>query len=120
MQAGYLRHIAAIVAAGIAGTLANAAAAALLIDGTLIRLALVPGRYAIAILVASVLPFILARTGVRPAAAIGFVILAVAPSLLAKLVFGAGAPWPTVLGLNAVYAIAAVAVYLSLARTRPL
>ena len=39
------------------------------------------------------------------------------PLLLAKLVFAIGAPWPFVLGVNAVYAVAAWAAYLAIART---
>jgi hypothetical protein len=47
------------------------------------------------------------------------VALTVIPSLLAKLVFGVGAPWLFVLGVNAVYALAAWATYLAIARPRP-
>jgi hypothetical protein len=44
------------------------------------------------------------------------VALTVIPSILAKLVFGADAPWLFVLGVNAVYAIAAWVVYLAIMR----
>ena len=119
MHSHILRHGAAVVAAGVAGTLANAVAAALIVDGALIRFTLVPGRYAVAILVAAALPIVFRRFDRQFATAIGLVLLTVAPSLLAKLAFGAGAPWPTVLGLNAVYALAAVAVFLIAERILP-
>jgi hypothetical protein len=44
--------------------------------------------------------------------------LTVIPSILAKLVFGVGAPWLFVLGVNAIYAVAAWATYLAIARPR--
>ncbi|HMA14355.1 MAG TPA: hypothetical protein VKP12_06190, partial [Kiloniellaceae bacterium] len=42
---------------------------------------------------------------------LALVFLTVAPSLLAKLVLGTMTAWPVVLGLNFVYALAALAVY---------
>jgi hypothetical protein len=50
------------------------------------------------------------------AAALAIVALSVIPTVLAKLVFGAGASWLFVLAVNAVYAVAAWATYLALAR----
>ena len=49
-----------IVLAGVAGTVVNAIAAAIVVSPANIKLALVPGRYAIAIAVACTLPFIFA------------------------------------------------------------
>lgn len=62
------------------------------------------------------LPVIYAMTSGAVAAVVAVVALAVIPSLLAKLVFGIGAPWPFVLGVNAVYAVAAWAVYWAIER----
>jgi hypothetical protein len=67
--------------------------------------------------VAALLPVIYARMSGATAAIIAIVALTVIPSVLAKLVFGIGAPWLFVLGVNAVYAVAACAVYLGIART---
>jgi hypothetical protein len=104
-------RIVAVVLAGVAGTVANALAAAIVVSPASIRLALVPGRYAVAVVVAGTLPFIfsLARQPISPM--LGLVVLIVVPSLLAKLVFSAPAPWSIVLLLNAVYALVALAVY---------
>ena len=110
------RTLIAVVAAGIAGTIANAVVVALLFGLPVVPLILSFGRNAVAILVALLLPPLFARLGRGAAMAVGFVALAVIPSILAKTVFGSGAPWGTVLGVNAVYAAVAVVVYLLLAR----
>ncbi len=106
-----LREIIAVVAAGIAGTVANGVAVALVVAPARIDLLLVPGRYGVAILVAAALPFLFRRLNGAAAWISALVTLTVVPSLLAKLVFGAGAPWGLVLGLNAVYAVVAIAIY---------
>lgn len=101
----------AVVLAGIVGTLANAAALAVVIAPERLGLALVPGRYAVAIILCIALPF-LARWLPRPwfwGAAI--VWLTAASSMLAKFVFGVATPWGTVLGFNFVYALAALITY---------
>jgi hypothetical protein len=54
---------------------------------------------------------IYAATSGVAAALIAIVALTVIPSILAVFVFGVGAPWSFVLAVNAVYAIAAWAVY---------
>ena len=118
MHSQPLRLVAAVLAAGIAGTLANAAVAAIAVDGDLIRLALVPGRYVVAILVAATLPLVFRIPGRWNAMVAALGLLTVVPSLLAKLAFGAGASWPMVLGLNAVFALAALSTY-CLAIMRP-
>ena len=110
------RMAAAVIAAGTAGTLLNAVAAAVLVDGALIRLALEPGRYVVAILVALVLPMAFRLPDRRMASGLSLIVLILVPSLIAKLVLGVGAPWATVIGLNAVYAVAALSVYSLVAR----
>jgi hypothetical protein len=75
-----------------------------------------PGRNAVAIAVAALLPLIYAATSGVAAALIAIVALTVIPSILAVFVFGVGAPWSFVLAVNAVYAIAAWAVYCAIER----
>lgn len=112
------RAVIALILAGVAGTVLNAAAVALVVSPDLWTLALVPGRYLVAVALCLVLP-VLARYVDRIwFVVIGIVWLAVAPTILAKLVFGVDAPWPTVLGFNVVYAIAAMVVYGLIAKTR--
>lgn len=93
-----------VILAGVAGMIANAGAAALYLGWDKIALALMPGRYIVAILCAAVLPFIGVSRGAGTVASLSFLIIV--PSLLAKLAFGATAPWTTVLALNSVYALA--------------
>jgi hypothetical protein len=111
MSALALRTTLAVVSAGIVGTIANALARALGGGMDKLSLALVPGRYAVAIAVCAVLP-ILARSLPRSRFWLAALpILVVVPSLLAKLVFAADAGWASVLFYNAVYAVAAIATY---------
>ena len=112
-----VRPILAVVVAGFVGTVANSVIVAALTPSEFIPLAVSPGRNAVAIAVAALLPVIYARTSSVAAAIISVAALTVIPSVLAKLVFGIGAPWHFVLGVNAVYAVAAWAVYLAIART---
>lgn len=106
------RTVIAVILAGIAGTIANALGAMLIGGSAKWALMLVPARYAVACLVAVLLPFIF--RSIRPT--LGIVVAAIAltgiPSLNAKLVLGVPAPWFNVLLLNAVYAAAAMLVYL--------
>ena len=111
-----LRRIVAVIVAGVAGTIANSVAVAALTPNPFVPLAVSPGRNAVAIAVAVLLPVIYAVTSGVAAAVIALVALTVIPSILAKLVFGADAPWLFVLGVNAVYAIAAWVVYLAIMR----
>jgi hypothetical protein len=112
-----VRLIFAVVVAGVVGTVANSVIVAALTPNEFIPLAVSPGRNAVAIAVAALLPVIYARTSSVAAAIIGVTAMTVIPSVLAKLVFGIGAPWHFVLGVNAVYAVAAWAVYFAIART---
>jgi hypothetical protein len=111
-----LRRIVAVIVAGVAGTIANSVVVAALTPNPFVPLALSPGRNAVAIAVAVLLPVIYAMTSGVAAAVIALVALTVIPSILAKLVFAVDAPWSFVLGVNAVYAIAAWAVYLAIMR----
>jgi hypothetical protein len=111
-----LRLIVAVIVAGVVGTVANSAIVAALTPNEFMPLVTSPGRNAVAIAVAGLLPVIYAVTSGAVAAIVSMAALTVIPSLLAKLVFGVGAPWPFVLGVNAVYAIAAWAVYWAIAR----
>jgi hypothetical protein len=106
-----LRRIVAVIVAGVAGTIANSVVVAALTPNPFVPLAVSLGRNAVAIAVAVLLPVIYTVTSGVAAAVIALVALTVIPSILAKLVFGIGAPWLFVLGVNAVYAIAAWAVY---------
>jgi hypothetical protein len=108
-----LRLILAVI---VVGTVANSAIAAAWTPNEFMPLVTSPGRNAVAIAVAGLLPVIYAVASGAVAAITGVAALTVIPSLLAKLVFGIGAPWPFVLGVNAVYATAAWAVYCAIAR----
>lgn len=109
------RVILAVIAAGVVGTLANSVIVAALTPNAFVPLATSPGRNAVAIAVAVLLPLIYAWKSGIPAAIIALVLLTVIPSVLAKLVFATDATWLFVLGVNAVYAVAAWAVYLAIA-----
>jgi hypothetical protein len=108
-----LRRIVAVI---VAGTIANSVVVAALTPNPFVPLALSPGRNAVAIAVAVLLPVIYAMASGVAAAVIALVALTVIPSILAKLVFAVDVPWSFVLGVNAVYAIAAWAVYLAIMR----
>ena len=111
------RLVLAVIVAGVVGTIANSVIVAALTPNAFLPLAVSPGRNAVAIVVAVLLPVIYAGISGVPAAILAVAALTVIPSILAKLVFGIDAPWLFVLGVNAVYAVAAWAVYLAIART---
>jgi hypothetical protein len=113
-----VRLAIAVVVAGIVGTITNSVIVAALTPNPFVPLAISPGRNAVAIAVAVLLPVIYAAMSGVAAAVVALVALTVIPSLLAKLVFGVDAPWLFVLGVNAVYALAAWATYLAIARPR--
>ena len=107
-----LRTGLAVLLAGIAGTLANAAAAGLFLRPDFFeRLAVVPNRYVIGIAFVALLPLIYRLLGGARGAFLALVVLTLAPSLLAKLGLGAMTAWSTVLALNFVYALTALIVY---------
>jgi hypothetical protein len=111
------RLVLAVIVAGVVGTIANSVIVAALTPNAFLPLAISPGRNAVAIAVAVLLPVIYAGLSGVPAAILAIAALTVIPSILAKLVFAIDAPWLFVLGVNAVYAVAAWAVYLAMART---
>ena len=108
------RLVTAVVVAGVIGTLANSAVVAALTPNSF--LALSPGRLSVAVVVAGVLPAAFALMSLLPAVAVSAVLLTAVPSILAKTVFGVGAPWNFVLMVNAVYAIAAILAYAPVAK----
>jgi hypothetical protein len=113
-----LRTAVAVVLAGVAGTLANALAAVVFVNPALWPLALAPGRYAIAVLLAAVVPAIYRLVPSAWGAALALGLLTVAPSLLNKLVFGGVAAWPVLLALNFVFALAVLVAYRLVAGSR--
>ena len=107
-----LRTVLAVLVAGAAGTLANAAAAGLFLRPDLFeRLAVVPNRYVIGIVFVAAVPVIYRLLPGAWGAALALLLLTLAPSLLAKLGLGAMTAWTTVLALNFVYALIALVVY---------
>lgn len=105
------RVLTAVVVAAIAGTLFNAVAVAIAVSPDRLALALVPGRYIVAIVLCLALPLLSREFDRLWFFVIGIFWLTVAASVVAKLVFGVGAPWSMVLGFNLVYAVAAIIVY---------
>lgn len=103
--------IARIISSAVAGTLANAFAVAVFVSADKVSLALVPGRYGVALAVTAVLPFLYRLVRGIPGPFCAFAWLVLVPSLLAKTVFGASGDWLAVLGFNSVFALAALATY---------
>lgn len=89
----------------------NAAAVAIAVSLDRLALALVPGRYIVAIALCFALPFLSRQFDRLWFFIIGILWLSVAASIVAKFVFSVTAPWSMVLGFNLVYAIAAIVVY---------
>ena len=118
-MSGLMRKAIAVIAAGITGTLVNSAAAAAVLGADKFApFAFSPGRHGVAIAVAALIPAALAMLDGAAALGLAGVLLTVVPSLLAKLVFGSGAPWGLVLALNLVYAVTAIVVYRLVAGAR--
>ena len=116
---GMVRKVIAVIAAGIAGTLVNSAAAAAVLGADKFApFAFSPGRHGVAIAVAALIPAAFALLSGPAALGLAAALLTVVPSLLAKLVFGSGASWGLVLALNLVYAVAAIVVYRLVAGAR--
>lgn len=105
------RQIIAVVAAGVLAAVIDNAAAAFLFGLDFAALSQTYGRYAVAVGLAALLPF-LGRAAPDPAAfVLSVAVLAVAAATLAKLAFGYGAAWSTVLILTTVYGLAATILY---------
>ena len=111
-----VRIMIAVVFAGVIGTLANSAVVAALTPNAFASLALSPGRLTVAVVVAALLPPAFTLMSRWPAVVTSVVLLTVLPSLLAKTVFGVGAPWDFVLMVNSVYAVAAILAYAFIAK----
>ncbi|MBU2357500.1 MAG: hypothetical protein KKB02_00985 [Alphaproteobacteria bacterium] len=105
------RNIVIVIIAGILGTIANSIIINIMAGAPVMPLILSLGRNAVAIIVALLLIPIFARNANATAWVIALVALTVIPSLLAKFVFGVGAPWTFVLWVNFVYAFVATLVY---------
>lgn len=112
MNSTATRVLIAIIVAGIVGTIANTAALVALLGSDRMSLALVPGRYLVAIALCAALPLMDRWLWGAWFWAAALAWLTVAPSLLAKLAFAAAAGWGAVLAFNLVYAVAALATYL--------
>ena len=107
-----VRTVLAVLLAGAAGTLANAAAAGLFLRPDLFeRLAVVPNRYVIGIVFVAAVPLIYRLLRGAWGAVLALAVLTLAPSLLAKIGLGVVTAWPTVLALNFVYGLTALVVY---------
>ena len=113
-----LQIVAAVVLAGIGGTVANALAVWQLAGGDPVALAVSPGRNGVAIAVAASLAVILPRVSGVWGWLFGLVVLAVVPSLLARYAFGIGASWEQLLLFNGIYALAACLIYGAIAGRR--
>ena len=112
------RTIAAFIVAGIVGTIVNSIAVSVSFGAPFLPLVFSFGREAVAIIVAILLPILFFRMPRLPAMCWGFVLLTIIPSILAKTVFAATAPWLVVLIMNGFYAIAAVATYIAITGPR--
>lgn len=112
------RTLIAAILGGIAGTIANSVAITAATGTPLAPLIFSFGREAVAILVALLLIPIFARTVGAPAWITGFLVLTLIPSVLAKLVFAAAAPWSLAFLFNGIYAIVAIIVYVLITRRR--
>ncbi len=107
-----VRTALAVILGGVVGTIVNSVAVSFVIPSVdLLQLLQVPGRYTVAILVTALLPLIYAQTSGSGAMLVSIAALTIIPSVLAKMVFGVGAPWHLVLLLNLVFAVVAWAVY---------
>jgi hypothetical protein len=118
------RKALAVLIAGLVGAVANNAFVAVIMQVSglglepAVALALRPGRYAVAIAVAALLP-LLARLPGPQAWAAALLLLTAIPTLLGKLVFTPDAPLIWLVAANLVYAGAATATYALIARRRP-
>ena len=113
-----VRNIIVAIIAGIVGTIANSILINILAGADVMPLILSFGRNFVAILVAFLLiPLFRGDNGVV-AFVVGVVLLTIIPSLLAKYVFGADAPWNFVLLVNALYAVTATVIYAACYRAK--
>ena len=106
------RTLLAVLIAGVGATLIdNLAAMALFgLDFTALTLEK-PGRFAVGVAGAALLPLIFGALKGAAGIVVGLIVLAAGPALLAKTVFGYAAPWPNVLMLTSIYAVSAVVIF---------
>ena len=105
------RNLIVAAIAGIVGCIANSIAITVMAGAPLMPLIFSLGREFWAIIFPMALIPIFARMSGAVAWVTAFVVLEALSSLSAKLVWGAQAPWSTVLLVNGVYAIVAIVVY---------
>lgn len=107
----------AVIVAGVAATLIDNAAAALLFGADFVALTVErPGRFLVALGGAALLPFLLGLLEGPARYVLAFAALALGAAVLAKTVFGYAAPWPNVLLLTSVYAVSAILIYEAMMR----
>lgn len=113
------KAIVAAVVAGLAATLIDNAAAAVVFGADFLALTTErPGRFAVAVGGALLIPLILRAVGPPLGFLAAFAALAIGAAALAKTVFGYAAPWTNVLLLTSIYAVAAIAIFAAL-RPKP-
>lgn len=106
------RYALAILAAGVAGFLANSVAGALMLDGVgFVELIGNPVRLLVAVLVAGMLPYIHIKLPSFIEDIVSLAALTLIPACLAKWAFGLPHEWNLVLILHAIYAAVALMVY---------
>ena len=105
------RQVLGVVAGAVAGTLANALMIAFFLPVSAISLIANPGRYVVALILATALPFLFHRLGAIGGWIAGFLVLTLLSTLLAKLIFSAEGTWSAAFAFNAVYALAAILAY---------
>ena len=113
-----LRNVIVAIIAGIVGTIANSIAINIMAGAEVMPLILSFGRNAIAILVALLLIPLFRGGSAFVAFVLGVVLLTVIPSLLAKYVFAAQAPWSMVMTVNFIYAVVATVIYAATHRAK--
>lgn len=105
------RNVVVAALAGIAGCIANSLAITALAGAPLMPLILSLGREFWSIVFAMAMIPIFGRMHGATAWVVSFVVLEALSSLSAKLIWGAQAPWGTVLIVNGAYALVATAIY---------
>ena len=106
------KTLLAVLIAGIGATLIDNLAAMALFGLDFIALTVErPGRFAIGIAGAALLPLIFSAVKGAPGLIVSVVVLAGGAAALAKLVFGYAAPLPNVLVLTTIYAVSAIVIF---------
>lgn len=107
-----LRTVLAVLAAGVFGTLASAATAAIGVEGAqFVALLTSPPRFAVDMGCAALLPVIAARIRGALQGVVSLLALILIPTMLATVVLHIDASLDLVLSINAVYAGVALLAY---------